>query len=166
MRPSALTDIRTDDWHEYPMSDRINLAIQHLKQTFCRLQSPFVTVNMGIGVIGERDQCFSLFITHDSMKIVSADHRDISQCPPRFLHQLAFSIGIGRLCDHRSMKREIDTIQRFRLLQAGHNHITTALVNFGVDDPTMGKANSDGGYQFYIGSLGTFHKTADKTLRL
>jgi hypothetical protein len=64
------------------------------------------------------------------------------------------------------MKGKVDTIQWSCLLQACHNHITTALVNFGMDDATVCEANSDGGNQFYVASLGTFHKATDKIHRL
>jgi hypothetical protein len=64
------------------------------------------------------------------------------------------------------MKGKVDTIQWSCLLQAGHNHITAALVNVGTDDTAVGEANSDGGNQFYIVSRGTFCKAADKTPRV
>ena len=121
---------------------------------------------MGIGVIRERDQRLNLSVTHDSVKVVGANHRDISQDPTYFLYQFAFGIGIRCLGNHRSMKGKVDTIQRSRLLQGRHNHITTALVNIGMDNATVCEANSDGGHQFYIVSLGTFHEAADKILRV
>jgi hypothetical protein len=35
-----------------------------------------------------------------------------------------------------------------------------------MDNATVSEANSDGGHQFYIASLGTLHKTTDKVLRV
>ena len=141
-------------------------ALQNLEQAFSCLQAPFIAINMGIGIIWEGNEQFDFLFAHDGVKVVGADHRNISQNFAHLPYQFAFSIGIGRFCDHRPVESEVDAIQRTRFLQGIHYHTAAALVYIRVDDTSAGKANSDRGDQFHVWMFYTFHKTTDKTPRM